>query len=80
MPGVNQKTQVLLKNLCAIFSIPRQFTQSNPDAAARLLLATHAMPLQRTQAQRRSYANNILAATQGHFDHGHPLWLHSAAS
>ncbi len=73
MPGVNQKTQVLLKNLCAIFSIPRQLTQSNPDAAARLLLATYAMPLQRTQAQRRSYANNILAATQGYFDAWSPF-------
>lgn len=80
MPGVNQKTQVLLRNLCAIFGIPRHLIQANPEAGARLLLATYAMPLQRTQAQRRSYANNILAATQGHFDHGHPLWLHSAAS
>ncbi len=73
MAKIEQKTQVLLNNLCTIFSIPKSLTLPDPAAAARLLLAVYTMPLQRTQTQRRRYANQILAATEGHFDRWSPF-------
>lgn len=67
--------QMMLRNMCAIFGMPIAMTNADPPAALRLLILVYSMPLQRSQAERRTAANAILAATEGHFDKWSPFVL-----
>lgn len=71
--GLSHGGQAMLRNLCAIFGIPVETTRRDPPAALRALILVYGMPLQRSQPQRRSAANEILGAMRDHFDQWSPF-------
>jgi hypothetical protein len=56
-----------LRNLCRIFRINPDTTESNPAAAFAVVSMLYAMPAIADHAKRRDYGNRILQGTQPYF-------------
>jgi hypothetical protein len=56
-----------LKNLCHIFKVVPDSTQSNPAAAYTTISMLYSMPAFSDHAKRRNYGNQILQGTQPYF-------------